>query len=224
MRAERVTRSTAIRRPRWPAALAKLPSCTPSNRTDARAWSPGTAPSSAHKSEAAGRRSWPSAPAFLECNLPLSALPAENPLAWRTLGEKRLAADAVEPHPDMLPVTRTRTGGEKLFRGRGGVMDASLKNRGGLRRPALSIQRTPTALPAKQRLADLAALSLIVADSIRRNEEKERDARTPRAVPNYAVGTAACPGARAMEGRMGLCQRAGMSPDRLGPLCVAAAW
>jgi hypothetical protein len=127
----------------------QLPSCTPSNRTDARAWSPGTAPSSAHKSEAAGRRSWPSAPAFLECNLPLSALPAENPLAWRTLGEKRLAADAVEPHPDMLPVTRTRTGGEKLFRGRGGVMDASLKNRGGLRRAALSIQRTPTALPAK---------------------------------------------------------------------------
>jgi catechol 2,3-dioxygenase-like lactoylglutathione lyase family enzyme len=48
----------------------------------------------------------------------------------------------------------------------------------------------------------LLAVGSVVAGSIRGNEEKERDARTPRSVPNYAVGTAACPGARAVEGRM----------------------
>jgi hypothetical protein len=51
-------------------------------------------------------------PAFLECNLPLSALPAENPLAWRALGEKRLAADAVEPTPTCC-LLRERDPGEK---------------------------------------------------------------------------------------------------------------
>jgi hypothetical protein len=116
-------------RQRPAAAPAKRPSCTTSSRTDARAWFPGTAPSSAHKSEAAGRRSWPSAPGVPRPQSPLSALPAVNPLAFGTLGEKRPAVHAVKTHSAMLPVTRTRSG-EKSLEGAGSERVATKKRPG----------------------------------------------------------------------------------------------
>jgi hypothetical protein len=44
-------------------------------------------------------------PAFLERNRPLSAVLAQDRVAWRTLGKKRPALHAVKTHSRMLPVT-----------------------------------------------------------------------------------------------------------------------
>jgi hypothetical protein len=117
-------------RQRPAAAPAKRPSCTTSNRTDARAWFPGTAPSSAHKSEAAGRRSWPSAPGAPRPQSPALGTSRIEPARLRAARRETSSTSRSENPFRHVACYINAKRGRETFRGRG-IWGGSAKRLGG---------------------------------------------------------------------------------------------